>query len=443
LPHSFYGTVTLMDAPAPAGAEITAIAPGVIYGTGNPFTIVTPGIYGGTGIDDKRLEVQGYIEQGAPIQFYISGSLAEVNDGSGWMVSYPYTPMATTELDLRANVTGPVANFVADPVIGTEVLTVVFTDRSTGPPASYYWEFGDGQTSTLQNPVHKYYNGRYTVNLTVTNVLGEDTLSRSQYITVYRQSSPGGGGGGGGGGYYAVSSGTTPTATPTATPTPTPTVTPGWVITGGTLPLNSDLALSQSVTIASQDNTGFIFMVAGMRPTTSLGEPLLSLTIRRLPESEIPLVPAGALFSSAGYAYEIEPGGAAFDPSITLAITVSEEDWAGLQNRQLFIKWYNPGTSAWEDIPSTVDPVARTVSAKITHTSVFALFASLPPTTAQTPVPTTAPVTPSGFDGILTYLWILIIAVIIVVAVMIVIFILKRRGEPEEEMTEEESWKME
>jgi hypothetical protein len=274
-------------------------------------------------------------------------------------------------------------------------------------------------------------------------VLGESSLTKSKYITVYRQSSPGGGGGGGGGGGYYAVSGTTPTVTPTATPTPTPTVTTVPVIPGGTLPLNSDLALSQSVSIASQDNTGFLFMVAGMRPTTSLGEPLLTLTIRRLPESEVPLVPAGALFSSAGYAYEIEPGGAAFDPYITLAITVSEQDWAGIRDRELFIKWYNPGTSAWEDIPSTVDPAARTVSAKITHTSVFALFASLPPTTAQTPVPTTAPVTPSGFDGILTYLWILIIAVIIVVAVIIVIFILKRRGKPGEEMTEEESWKME
>ena len=57
--------------------------------------------------------------------------------------------------------------------------------------------------------------------------------------------------------------------------------------------MNSDLALSQSVTLASQDNTGFISMVAGMRPTTSLGEPLLTLTIRRIPENEVPPVPAG------------------------------------------------------------------------------------------------------------------------------------------------------
>jgi hypothetical protein len=219
-------------------------------------------------------------------------------------------------------------------------------------------------------------------------------------------------------------------------------VTTGPVIPGGPLPLNSALALSQSVTIASQDNTGFIFMVAGMRPTTALGEPLLTLSIRRIPDSDVPPVPAGALFSYAGYAYEIEPGGAAFDPYITLAITVSEGDWAGFQGRQLFLKWYNPGTSAWEDLPTSIDPAARTVSAKITHTSVFALFAENP----QTAVPTTIPPTPAptpGFNGILTYLWILIIAVIIVVAVMIVIFILKRRGEPEEETTEEESWKME
>jgi hypothetical protein len=95
-------------------------------------------------------------------------------------------------------------------------------------------------------------------------------------------------------------------------------------------------------------------MVAGMRPTNAAGEPLLTLTIRRIPDSSVPPVPAGAMFSYAGYAYEVEPSGASFDPYATLSITVSEQDWAGLQGRELFIKWYNPSTSAWEDIPTIV-----------------------------------------------------------------------------------------
>ncbi|MCE7699258.1 MAG: PKD domain-containing protein [Methanobacterium paludis] len=58
----------------------------------------------------------------------------------------------------------------------TSPLTVQFTDKSTGAkPLSYSWDFGDGTTSTEQNPIHNYENpGNYTVNLTVTNEYGSD-----------------------------------------------------------------------------------------------------------------------------------------------------------------------------------------------------------------------------------------------------------------------------
>lgn len=47
-------------------------------------------------------------------------------------------------------------------------LTVLFTDQSTGNPTNWLWDFGDGSTSTEQNPIH-YYNGYslFTVCLTI------------------------------------------------------------------------------------------------------------------------------------------------------------------------------------------------------------------------------------------------------------------------------------
>ena len=185
LPHSFYGTAELQNGtPAPAGTNITAIVPGVIYDNLNPFTIMTPGLYGGPGLNDTKLEVQGYINTSAPIQFYIGGSLAEVNDSSGWMTSYPYTPGASTELNLRTNVTGPVANFIGQPVNGYEPLMVQFTDLSSGPPTSWHWDFGDGTSANIPNPFHRYFNGKYTVTLTVTNAAGFNTLTQTNYIKV-------------------------------------------------------------------------------------------------------------------------------------------------------------------------------------------------------------------------------------------------------------------
>lgn len=46
----------------------------------------------------------------------------------------------------------PVASFTTSSVSGITPLVVVFTDTSTGNPTAWLWDFGDGTTSTLQNP---------------------------------------------------------------------------------------------------------------------------------------------------------------------------------------------------------------------------------------------------------------------------------------------------
>jgi PKD repeat protein len=62
-------------------------------------------------------------------------------------------------------------------------MTVNFTDTSNTTGASYSWSFGDGGTSTLENPSHTYSNpGSYTVSLTVTNSSGTNTATRAAYV---------------------------------------------------------------------------------------------------------------------------------------------------------------------------------------------------------------------------------------------------------------------
>ena len=80
----------------------------------------------------------------------------------------------------------PVADFTANTTTGTAPLTISFTDNSTGNPSSWSWDFGDGGTSTVQNPSHTYQKaGKYTVKLTVTNDQGSNTETKTDYITVY------------------------------------------------------------------------------------------------------------------------------------------------------------------------------------------------------------------------------------------------------------------
>jgi len=79
----------------------------------------------------------------------------------------------------------PVAKFVGEPRNGTAPLRVTFKDLSENGPTSWEWNFGDGQISADQNPVHVYEKaGKYTVSLTVKNSAGSDTLVEQNYITV-------------------------------------------------------------------------------------------------------------------------------------------------------------------------------------------------------------------------------------------------------------------
>jgi len=79
----------------------------------------------------------------------------------------------------------PAAAFTGSPTSTTCSGFVQFTDNSTGAPGSWLWDFGDGQTSTSQNPSHTYTaGGNYTVTLNATNSCGTNQLVNTNYITI-------------------------------------------------------------------------------------------------------------------------------------------------------------------------------------------------------------------------------------------------------------------
>lgn len=82
----------------------------------------------------------------------------------------------------------PVVDFIASDSIDCDApFTVNFQDLST-VGTGWQWDFGDGNTSTQQNPVHTYTtNGLFTVKLVVTNGSGcIDSLIKPQYIHIER-----------------------------------------------------------------------------------------------------------------------------------------------------------------------------------------------------------------------------------------------------------------
>ena len=63
--------------------------------------------------------------------------------------------------------------FTTDVRDGCENLLVQFTDETSNNPDTWFWDFGDGNTSTLQNPTNNYLNpGLYTISLT-TSISGQ------------------------------------------------------------------------------------------------------------------------------------------------------------------------------------------------------------------------------------------------------------------------------
>jgi PKD repeat protein len=74
----------------------------------------------------------------------------------------------------------PVANFKVDQRIGKAPFIVQFKDLSTNNPTTWSWQFGDGTSSSEQNPRHIYpQEGAYDVRLTVSNAYGSDTAYKT------------------------------------------------------------------------------------------------------------------------------------------------------------------------------------------------------------------------------------------------------------------------
>ena len=80
----------------------------------------------------------------------------------------------------------PDADFTANPTSGDEPLFVAFSDTSTGTGINtWFWDFGDGNTSTSQFPAHVYtLPGTFDVSLTVTGTNGTDTETKTDLIVV-------------------------------------------------------------------------------------------------------------------------------------------------------------------------------------------------------------------------------------------------------------------
>ncbi len=85
----------------------------------------------------------------------------------------------------QITVNGPSVNFHADNTIAFPGTDIHFIN-TTSNASFYLWDFGDGTTSTQNNPTHSYSSyGSYDVTLTATSITGcTDAFIRTDYILV-------------------------------------------------------------------------------------------------------------------------------------------------------------------------------------------------------------------------------------------------------------------
>lgn len=130
-------------------------------------------------------------DKGRPaIVYWGNGDRSEVsNSGTYSHEDYTATGVVDIIVDIDkdlSTVTPLTSNFSADITSGIKDLEVQFTDLSTGSISIWSWDFGDGYTSSEQNPAHTYLQpGFYDVTLSVFNSEnGSSVNKKDQYITV-------------------------------------------------------------------------------------------------------------------------------------------------------------------------------------------------------------------------------------------------------------------
>ena len=177
----FYGEVTVDDDPAPLGTEVRAYMGGSLLGSAETgATAELPDLED----NEYWLSASGTEDDiGRAVNFvvtYEGDDYAAAETGTFEMEAQRVDLTVSTEEPVAA----PSADFSGSPRIGGAPLRVEFTDESEGDIDSWDWDFGDGSTSSAENPAHVYKSmGKYDVSLTVTGAGGSDTETKRNYIT--------------------------------------------------------------------------------------------------------------------------------------------------------------------------------------------------------------------------------------------------------------------
>jgi hypothetical protein len=110
----------------------------------------------------------------------------ELVDDEGNIISQNAVSVCTDfELSALGLLNIMLADFEVNTTIEDKLVDLYFTDLTNNNPTHWYWDFGDGNSSTLQNPTHQYADyGLYTVTLIAAKDGAGDIEIKEDYIQI-------------------------------------------------------------------------------------------------------------------------------------------------------------------------------------------------------------------------------------------------------------------
>jgi len=196
------------------------------------------------------------------------------------------------------------------------------------------------------------------------NVVNAENPPPEADATTTVSASSGGNGGGGGGGSGGGGDSTTPSG-------PELEVNMMGRVASGSM--TEDGELQDTINVTSRDGAVTLRLPKGIVALDSEGNCLEEITVDRLSEWPEPQESAYII----GPAYDFGPDGATFDGSIELTISYDPEELPEAVNEEdLVIAYYHSDSGEWRTLePSVVDTAAHTITASISHFTVFTVIA--------------------------------------------------------------------
>jgi PKD repeat protein len=139
----------------PSGGAYQVVDPEGGYPSNDIHALNEPGFTGSSGgWVETRFDLSSWAGQAVDLRWHFA------SDGSVHELGWYLDDIAVLSIER-------VADFEFDPPAPGSGTPVQFIDRSSGPVESWWWDFDDGDTSSVQNPVHAFAaEGSYQVSLT-------------------------------------------------------------------------------------------------------------------------------------------------------------------------------------------------------------------------------------------------------------------------------------